>query len=43
MPSAQIEHGFIARERMNVDDANPMLAQWREASPLVRAKQEPGS
>jgi len=24
-----IEHGLIARETMNVDDANATLAEWR--------------
>ncbi|HYO55922.1 hypothetical protein [Archangium sp.] len=26
-----IEHGLIARETMNVDDANATLAQWKRA------------
>ena len=26
----EIEHGLIARETMNVDDANATLAQWKQ-------------
>lgn len=29
---AEIEHGIITRETMNVEDANPTLAEWMRAT-----------
>jgi ATP-dependent Lhr-like helicase len=29
LPTA-IEHGLVARETMNVDDANATVAQWKQ-------------